>query len=92
VTGVEIATSVGQPTSCVSELGKENLSVSLLTCEGKGKSKGKGIPGQALSGLQKVKVPTFHGSWPMKMVRLSALRTGHLYTQEIFLVLISVRG
>jgi len=43
-------------------------------------------PGQAL------RAPRFQDNRHMKVVRLSALRTGRLYPQEIFLVLISVKG
>jgi hypothetical protein len=43
-------------------------------------------PGQALG------VPEFLDNRHMKVVRLSALSTGHLYPQEEFLVLVSVRG
>jgi hypothetical protein len=47
--------------------------------------------GQSLM-VQEAEAPRFQHNRHMKLVRLSALHTGRLYPQEIFRVLISVRG
>ena len=48
-------------------------------------------PGQTLRFLE-AEGPRFQNNRHMRAVRLSDLRTGRLYPQEIFLTLISVRG
>jgi len=55
---------------------------------------GKTIPLQAWAGPEssrRLKLPDFRDNQHKKVVRLSAVGTGHLYPQEIFLVLITVR-
>jgi len=56
--------------------------------------KGKAIPLQTWTGpegFQEGEAPRFQDNRHMKVVRSSDLLTGHLFPQEVFLALISVR-
>jgi hypothetical protein len=59
------------------------------------KYKLKAIPVQTWIGpygSRRLRLPEFLDNWHVKAARFSYLHTSHLYTQELFLVLISVRA
>ena len=43
-------------------------------------------------GSRRFRLPDFHDILHMKVLKLSASRAGHLYLQEMFLVLIFTKG
>ena len=68
----------------------ENLYIYIYIYIYNSKGKGKGVPEQARcgpEGSRRLRLPDFHDIRHVKVVRLSASRTSHLYPQEMYLVL-----